>query len=456
MTDADVDGSHIRTLLLTFFYRQMRELIERGHLYIAQPPLFKVGQAASRAIYLKDERALDDYLIASGIEGADLQAGRRQRRRRRRSAPHRRHRPLGHQPGEAADRCRAASTSQAVIEQAAIAGALNPDILADAGARRAGRRLHRPPARLPCARRWSAAGPASRRPMAASPSRAACAACSDAPRHRRPADQERRGAPARRRWRRPAGRSTAARPALFASRTRRRRSPRPTRAVRRRRSRPAARASPIQRYKGLGEMNPEQLWETTLDPEARALLQVRINHADEADEIFSTLMGDVVEPRREFIQDNALKVANLDVSGLWQSWRRRFSPGLARLRRRPSRPARRRMPAPSLPFRRPWEALNSNGRSTMPHRRPTGPTWATATTTLTPKKMVIAVQVFDGGRRVPTGSDQPDSDRRIRQRILPRRRSRSSQAATPASSGLPCRRPAPTACDLPLLSPTAQ
>ena len=308
MTDADVDGSHIRTLLMTFFYRQMRDLIERGHLYIAQPPLFKAAKGKS-AIYLKDERALDDHLIDSGLEGATFRLGDGTVQAKddlRRTVDIARSVANLVKPLSLSRRV----TSQAVIEQAAIAGALNPDILADAELGQGDRRLHRPPPRRgePAARaRLGGRADARRRPRLHPPP----ARRQRAPRHRRSADQERRGAQARCPRRRAAGR-------LHADRHLRRegqgdaRSPRPTElfaAV----LEAGRKGVTIQRYKGLGEMNPDQLWETTLDPEARTLLQVRINHADEADEIFATLMGDVVEPRRDFIQENALKVANLDV-----------------------------------------------------------------------------------------------------------------------------------------------
>ncbi|MBL6612670.1 MAG: DNA topoisomerase (ATP-hydrolyzing) subunit B [Reyranella sp.] len=307
MTDADVDGSHIRTLLMTFFYRQMRELIDGGYLYIAQPPLFKAAKGKS-AIYLKDERSLDDHLIDSGLEGASFRLGD------------------GSVQGGAdlrstVDIARSVTnlvkplalsrrvTNQAVIEQAAIAGALKPDVLADP-------ELARQTADY-IARRLNRVSNALEQGWTGEPTPDGGLAFS----RRVRGVQERhvidgqliRSAEARRLDAlADALQAVYQRPGTFVSKDKETAISSPTElfaAV----LEAGRRGVTIQRYKGLGEMNPDQLWETTLDPEARALLQVKINHADEADEIFSTLMGDVVEPRREFIQDNALKVANLDV-----------------------------------------------------------------------------------------------------------------------------------------------
>ena len=307
MTDADVDGSHIRTLLMTFFYRQMRDLIERGHLYIAQPPLFKAAKGKS-SIYLKDERALDDHLIQTGLEGATLELGNGHVQAKddlRRTADIARSVTNLVKPLALSRRV----TSQAVIEQAAIAGALKPDVLSDPElAKQAADYI---------AKRLDVVSPPLERGWTGEPIADGGLAFT----------RRLRGVTERHVIDGPLTRSAEARkldalaeelqavyekPGLFAMKDKETRISSPTELF-------AAileagrKGVTIQRYKGLGEMNPDQLWETTLDPEARTLLQVRVNHADEADEIFSTLMGDVVEPRRAFIQENALKVANLDV-----------------------------------------------------------------------------------------------------------------------------------------------
>ena len=303
MTDADVDGSHIRTLLLTFFFRQMRQVIENGYLFIAQPPLFKVKRGQSEQ-YLKDERALEDYLIEAGLEGASLRLASGEVR-------------VGADLRALVEEARAmrrlliglhSRYNRAAVEQAALAGALRPLANADdpEGAARAGVLAERMNAIAEETERgWSGRIEASGYVLTAR-----CAASG------RPRSSTRASSP------RP---TPGAWPSM--------RGPWPRPSVRRRRSSAAARRSrspvpracstpstpqgrkgvAIQRYKGLGEMNKDQLWETTLDREARSLLQVKIREVDEADDIFVKLMGDVVEPRREFIQDNALSVANLDV-----------------------------------------------------------------------------------------------------------------------------------------------
>ncbi|MGB3043012.1 MAG: DNA topoisomerase (ATP-hydrolyzing) subunit B [Xanthobacteraceae bacterium] len=303
MTDADVDGAHIRTLLLTFFFRQMPQMIEAGHLYIAQPPLYKVTRGKSEQ-YLKDERALEDYLIATGLDdcsfqtasgdvrgGRDLQALVEDARviRNVLNNLHSRY-------------------NRGVVEQAAIAGVLNSRVTSD-------------------------------------PAQANAAADYIARRLDVLADEVERG------W---TGRFTEGEgfsfertirgvkdvaiidAALLSSTDARKLEeyaerlqdiyPRP--GLLRRKDVETIIHGPVglfeavtdagrkgiamQRYKGLGEMNPEQLWETTLDTNVRSLLQVKIKEVDEADDIFTKLMGDVVEPRREFIQDNSHS-ANVDV-----------------------------------------------------------------------------------------------------------------------------------------------
>jgi DNA gyrase subunit B len=303
MTDADVDGAHIRTLLLTFFFRQMPELIERGHLFIAQPPLFKVKRGQSEQ-YLKDERALEDYLVAAGLEGAVLRlAGGESRAGADLHALVEEARAMRHVMSQLHTRY-----DRRAVEQTALAGVLKS--LADGDDAEAQRRASAIVGRLDASadefeRGWSGRAEAGgyvlsreiRGVRQAIVLDAGLLASTEARRldeHARnvheafvgPAAFIRRGEET----------SVAGPSALLEAVT------------------AAGRKGVVmQRYKGLGEMNKDQLWETTLDREARTLLQVKVKEVDEADDIFVKLMGDVVEPRREFIQDNALSVANLDV-----------------------------------------------------------------------------------------------------------------------------------------------
>jgi DNA gyrase subunit B len=304
MTDADVDGAHIRTLLLTFFYRQMPEIIERGHLYIAQPPLYKVKRGSSEQ-YLKDEKALENYLIDTGLDGVSLALGNGTER-------------AGADLREIVDEAlsvRAAIEalhsrySRQVIEQAAIAGALSPEVLsnpdnAKAAAGYIGKRLDAISEETE--RGWTGTPTAdgglnfSREVRGVKESwtiDGKLIASSDALRLDKKAAhlQELYARPAK--FRRKDGDTPIHGPldlleTVFAA---------------------GRKGVTLQRYKGLGEMNPEQLWETTLDVNARTLLRVRVSELDEADGIFTRLMGDTVEPRRDFIRENALAVANLDV-----------------------------------------------------------------------------------------------------------------------------------------------
>ncbi|WP_332811828.1 DNA topoisomerase (ATP-hydrolyzing) subunit B [Sphingomonas sp.] len=334
MTDADVDGAHIRTLLLTFFYRQMPEIIARGHLYIAQPPLYKVSKGRSE-VYLKDDAKLDDYLVDAGIgamvlesaegprSGEDLRALAEHARRMRILM---RYVPRRYDP--------------AIIEGLALTGALRPDLhgaakneaavrtaewlqaadedstwtaeasedgnyvlrrlwrgvtdhhvvdhkfLASAEARKLHQLTAEQVATYATASRLvslkAAAADERAEPEETPEAHVPGAELDEIPSPDRAPDS--RGVLVRRPSELLDGILAAGRKGLS-----------------------------IQRYKGLGEMNAEQLWETTLDKDNRSLLQVQVEQADVADEIFTRLMGDVVEPRREFIQENALSVANLDV-----------------------------------------------------------------------------------------------------------------------------------------------
>ncbi len=301
MTDADVDGAHIRTLLLTFFFRQMEELITAGHLYIAQPPLYKVARGRSE-VYLKDQAALDSYLIEQGLEGASLRLGDGSVL-------------AGADLARVVDEARVVKAalgsfpthySRHVLEQATIAGAFVPGRLDDdpqGTADRVAARLDMIAAEYE--RGWQARptqdgglrlwrvlrGVEEARVLDGSALRSAearrLAALTESLR-------EVYGAPAQLQ-RKDKSQVIHAPTGLLDAVTRE-----------------GEKGLSLQRYKGLGEMNPEQLWETTLDPEARTLLQVKIEHREDADEVFTKLMGDEVEPRREFIQTNALSVANLD------------------------------------------------------------------------------------------------------------------------------------------------
>jgi DNA gyrase subunit B len=303
MTDADVDGAHIRTLLLTFFYRQMPELIERGHLFIAQPPLYKAARGRAEQ-YLKDERELEDYLIGEGSRDAVLTL-------------HTGEKIAGSDLLNLIERARSVRAaldgfprhySRAVLEQSAIAGALNPEILRDRSravdtASYIARRLdqlsdetergwHGEPTPDGGMKFWREVR-GVRETFAID---GAVIGSSDARKLDRMAGELqgnylRAGLLARRDEAKEVRAPSHLLDAVFEW---------------------GRRGLALQRYKGLGEMNPSQLWETTLDDNARTLLQVKVEHADEADDLFSKLMGEVVEPRREFIQDNALAAA-LDV-----------------------------------------------------------------------------------------------------------------------------------------------
>jgi len=323
MTDADVDGAHIRTLLLTFFYRQMPEIIEGGHLFIAQPPLYKATRGRSE-VYLKDEAALEEYLVAAGVASSSLDgvgtgtALRALVDHSRRMRSLMRFVPRRYDPS--------------IIEALAMDGVFDPEAstaqraerlqattvkldggdpeatwtaqLTDEGSLHF-QRLWRgvtdhhviEAAFLVSAEARKLHGLAAEQvdsygsAVKLVPSKAQAAATAAEEAAAEVDEDEDLPVTVGK------GEALIARPsqlleAILAA---------------------GRKGLSIQRYKGLGEMNPEQLWETTLDPTNRSMLRVAVDQADVADEIFTRLMGDVVEPRREFIQENALSVANLDV-----------------------------------------------------------------------------------------------------------------------------------------------
>ncbi len=306
MTDADVDGSHIRTLLLTFFFRQMASLIDKGFLYIAQPPLYRLQRGNAKAVYLKDDAALEAYCIDTALRDSVFtqhdgveRAGNDLRDLMEQARVHRRWlQPLAGKVG-----------SMEVVEQAAIAGALSPSLLADPN--RAIEAVHS------TAERLNGLAPEHERNWLGEVIAGEGLVLS---RTRQGVDERRlidavllRSAEARRLDADGARlREVYERPGTLVARDKTYQITGPVSLVEAVMEL-GRRGIDVQRYKGLGEMNPEQLWETTLDPEIRSLLQVKISHANSAEETFSTLMGDLVEPRRDFIQSNALSVANLDV-----------------------------------------------------------------------------------------------------------------------------------------------
>jgi len=328
MTDADVDGAHIRTLLLTFFFRQMPELIENGHLFIAQPPLYKVSRGRSE-VYLKDDAALDDYLEEAGLEGLvlDTPEGPRSGKDLKTLVDHaRRMRTLMRYAPRKYD--------PALIEALAINAALKANLDKEGRAKvivKVGEWLGSGDAEATWSGEVSAEGgyllkrlwrgvtdayifepsflvsaearkldalakeqaAAYAKPMSLRTLKKGAVTEEQKPEpiegvdaEDQPTESDTKGKPV------PVTRPSELLDAVLAA---------------------GRKGLGIQRYKGLGEMNADQLWETTLDPANRSLLRVEVAQADVADEIFTRLMGDVVEPRREFIQDNALSVANLDV-----------------------------------------------------------------------------------------------------------------------------------------------
>jgi len=300
MTDADVDGSHIRTLLLTFFYRQMPQLIERGHLYIAQPPLYRAKRGNDER-YLKNDGALDDYLLEKALGSALLTlADGRSLAGPELAAEIRWLREAHGNLKRLAEN----SIPLALLEQAAIADVLTTDgARAQAGAQTLAARLDA--IALPNERGWKVAADGHGLQMARIVRGVAERYSFDA--------SDLRSAEARwladRAERLEHGFATAARIKLDSQEVE---VFGPASAFERILQQ-GRRGLALQRFKGLGEMNADQLWKTTLDPAARTLLQVRVGDIEEAGQVFATLMGDVVEPRRDFIVGNALKVANLDV-----------------------------------------------------------------------------------------------------------------------------------------------
>ena len=303
MTDADVDGAHIRTLLLTFFYRQMPDLVDKGHVYIAQPPLYKVARGKAQS-YLKDERALEDYLIDQGLVDAVLVTGEGTERGGRDL------RDIVEQARQISGGINGLHSryNRNIVEQGAIGGIFDPALLnsaveANAAAARIAKRLDDISEEMETGweGRFGNDGFVFKREVRGVTEvhflDRALLGSLDArrlnERHAHLVEVYDKQAKLKRKDKvEIVSGPRSLLDAVYET---------------------GRKGIELQRYKGLGEMNPEQLWETTLDPDVRTLLQVKVGDLAEADEIFSKLMGDVVEPRREFIQENALNVSNLDV-----------------------------------------------------------------------------------------------------------------------------------------------
>ena len=304
MTDADVDGSHIRTLLLTFFFRHMRPLIEKGYLYIAQPPLFRAKRGQSE-VYLKDQHELDGYLVDAGLKDAVLTTSDGQQL----AGP-----DLTAVTGQAVKASRLIELvgkqvgNRYVVEQAAIAGLFNPTVLtSDEAAIYLAKRLEAIASILE--KGWEGRIEETEHGKAIVVQR-----CLRGITERHVIDQRIINLVEAQHLDQMAGhlQSHYGKVAQFRFGAKSMEISGPTELAQTV-FQTGRKGAQIARYKGLGEMNPSQLWETTLDPDQRILLQVTIDQEDDADNAFSTLMGEAVEERRNFIQANALRVANLDV-----------------------------------------------------------------------------------------------------------------------------------------------
>ena len=306
MTDADVDGSHIRTLLLTFFYRQMPELIERGYVYIAQPPLYKAKRGNS-IIYIKDEHEMEDYLVRGGCEDAVLKRADGEQI----AGPDLISMVENTRKARSMIAVLSKKAPEKIVEQLAVAGMFDPAVVQNPEKQKAlaealAVKLDSMEAEYD--KGWKAdrlddgslnfhrtlRGVEEKHVVGSSVFESPEAKVLNEMKaflHENYSAEQRLISPKLGEEKKIYGPVSFVDAIMAMGR----------------------KGITIQRYKGLGEMNPEQLWETTLDPEARSLLQVKAEYLDEADQVFATLMGDVVEPRKEFIQENALNVVNLDI-----------------------------------------------------------------------------------------------------------------------------------------------